>query len=56
VNQLAVALLARLHAEDGQTMVEYGLIITFISLVAIAVLIALGGNVVTPFVSASAAL
>jgi Flp pilus assembly pilin Flp len=56
VNDSTVARLTRLHAEDGQTMVEYGLIITFASLVAIAVLIALGGTVVTPFVAASASL
>jgi Flp pilus assembly pilin Flp len=44
----------RLQAEDGQTIVEYGLILTFIALVVIAVLGGLGTQVVSSFTSASA--
>jgi pilus assembly protein Flp/PilA len=40
--------------EQGQTMVEYGLILTFIALVVIAVLGNLGTAVVAMFNSASA--
>jgi Flp pilus assembly pilin Flp len=35
----------RLKSRKGQTLVEYALIIAFISVVAISVLIALGGKV-----------
>ena len=48
--------LASLQAEEGQTMVEYGLILALVSVVAIAILGTLGGNVVTTFTSASGAL
>ena len=56
MNTLLTRALARLRAEDGQTMVEYGLILALVSVVAIAILITLGGNVVTTFTSASSAL
>ena len=45
-----------MEAEEGQTMVEYGLILALVSVVAITVLITLGGNVVATFTSASSAL
>ena len=35
------------RAQDGQGLVEYGLIISLIAIVAIVALIALGGNVTT---------
>jgi pilus assembly protein Flp/PilA len=48
------SLLRRLQADDGQTIVEYGLLLTFIALVVIAVLGNLGTQVITSFSSASA--
>ena len=56
VNDLVLRAVARLQAEEGQTMVEYGLILALVSVVAITILIALGGNVVATFTSASSAL
>ena len=37
--------LRRLKSKKGQTLVEYALILAFISVVAISVLIALGGQI-----------
>jgi pilus assembly protein Flp/PilA len=48
--------IARLQAEDGQTMVEYGLILALVSVVAIVILQTLGTNVQATFSSASSAL
>jgi pilus assembly protein Flp/PilA len=48
--------LARARADEGQTMVEYGLILALVSVVAIAVLTLLGNEVVTTFSSAASAL
>jgi pilus assembly protein Flp/PilA len=56
MTDLLLKTVARLQAEAGQTMVEYGLILALISVVAITILIALGGNVVSTFNSASSAL
>jgi pilus assembly protein Flp/PilA len=39
----------RLRREDGQAMVEYGLILALVSVVAIAVLITVGGDVADVF-------
>jgi pilus assembly protein Flp/PilA len=47
---------ARIQAEEGQTMVEYGLILALVSVVAIAILTTLGTSVITTFTSASSAL
>jgi Flp pilus assembly pilin Flp len=41
--------LRRLKSKKGQTLVEYALILAFISVVAISVLIALGGQVTKVF-------
>ena len=41
----AKSALRRLKSKKGQTLVEYALILAFISVVAISVLIALGGQV-----------
>jgi pilus assembly protein Flp/PilA len=51
-----VQLLAARRAEQGQTMVEYGLILALVSVVAIAILTTMGGNVVNTFTSAANAL
>ena len=56
MNDLILRAIARLQAEEGQTMVEYGLILALVSVVAITILITLGGKVVTTFTSASTAL
>jgi Flp pilus assembly pilin Flp len=45
--------LRRLKSRKGQTLVEYALILAFISVVAIAVLIALGGQIKTVYTSIS---
>ena len=42
-----------LHEEDGQTLVEYGLLISLIALVVIAVLTLLGGKVKNTFNAAA---
>ena len=44
-------LVARLQVEreDGQAMVEYGLILALVSVVAIAALITVGGDLLTVF-------
>ena len=41
--------LRRMKSKKGQTLVEYALILAFISVVAISVLIALGGQVKAVF-------
>jgi pilus assembly protein Flp/PilA len=56
LNALSQQLLARLQADEGQTMVEYGLILALVSVVAIAILTTLGGSIQTTFSSASSAL
>lgn len=45
-----------LHEEDGQSLVEYGLLISLIALVIIAVLTVLGRQVSTVFDTANTAL
>ena len=49
-------IVSRLQADQGQTMVEYGLILALVSIVAIAILGTLGTNVITTFTSAANAL
>ena len=56
INELVLRMVARLQAEKGQTMVEYGLILALVSVVAITILITLGGKVTETFSSASGAL
>ena len=41
-----------LQEEEGQTLVEYGLLISLIALVVIAVLVTLGGKIKTVFTTA----
>jgi Flp pilus assembly pilin Flp len=41
--------LRRMKSKKGQTLVEYALILAFISVVAISVLIALGGQIKSVF-------
>jgi len=45
----AKSALRRLQSKKGQTLVEYALILAFISVVAISVLLALGKNVTSVF-------
>jgi Flp pilus assembly pilin Flp len=45
----AKSALRRMKSKKGQTLVEYALILAFISVVAISVLIALGGKVTSVF-------
>jgi pilus assembly protein Flp/PilA len=47
---------ARRDSEDGQAMVEYGLILALVSVVSIAILGTMGGQVTAVFTSISAAL
>ena len=56
MNDLILRAVARFQAEEGQTMVEYGLILALVSVVAITILITLGGSVISSFTSASTAL
>ena len=48
--------LRRLKSKKGQTLVEYALILAFISVVAISVLMALGNQVKTVFTTISSQL
>ncbi len=48
--------LRRLKSKKGQTLVEYALILAFISVVAISVLIALGNQVTKVFSSINSQL
>jgi len=52
----AKAALRRLKSRKGQTLVEYALILAFISVVAISVLIALGNQVKGVFTTISSQL
>ena len=45
-----------LQEEEGQTLVEYGLLISLIALVVIAVLSALGGRIRTVFNTATTSI
>jgi pilus assembly protein Flp/PilA len=45
-----------IHEEDGQTLVEYGLLISLIALVVIAILSILGGRIKNTFNSAANAI
>jgi pilus assembly protein Flp/PilA len=56
MSELVQRNLARIQADEGQTMVEYGLILALVSVVAIAILTTLGTNIVSTFTSASGAL
>lgn len=45
VNETIAKLMARQSDEQGQTMIEYGLIVALISIVAILTLTTVGGNI-----------
>jgi Flp pilus assembly pilin Flp len=55
INRAKLAL-RQLKSKKGQTLVEYALILAFISVVAISVLIALGGQVTHVFSTISSQL
>ncbi len=46
-------MLRLLHEEEGQTLVEYGLLVALIALVVIAILTVLGGKIRDVFVNAN---
>jgi len=52
----AKAALRRMKSKKGQTLVEYALILAFISVVAISVLIALGNQVKSVFTTINSQL
>ena len=54
--QLATRLTSRLSREDGATMVEYGLMVALIAVVALLAVTALGGNVAGKFQSIADAI
>ena len=56
VQYFAHMLTALSSEERGQTMVEYGLILALVSVVAITILGTLGTNVIATFTSAANAL
>jgi pilus assembly protein Flp/PilA len=49
-------LIARLQAEEGQTMVEYGLILALVSIAAVGALTLLGPAVSSQFASVTTSL
>ena len=49
----AMIALRRTNSKKGQTLVEYALILAFISIVAVGVLIALGNQIKTVFTTIS---
>lgn len=51
MNDFMLKLAARRESEDGQTMVEYGLILAIVSIVAIATLATVGTDLKTLFTS-----
>jgi pilus assembly protein Flp/PilA len=53
LKNIAIALISE---EEGQGMVEYALILALVSVVAIATLTTMGGNVNTVFTNATTAL
>jgi pilus assembly protein Flp/PilA len=50
------SLQARLHQEKGATMVEYGILISLISIAAIAAIILIGPKLLSAFSSAETAI
>ncbi len=50
VLQFGYSLLARLRAEEGQTMAEYGLLLAVIAVVVVAAAIILGNDISSLFV------
>jgi pilus assembly protein Flp/PilA len=53
---LQSAIYAIRNREEGQALVEYALILALVSVVAIAILTTLGGNIVTTLTSVANAL
>jgi Flp pilus assembly pilin Flp len=57
--QVLIGLIAWLRAsirdEDGQTLVEYGLILALVSIVTVVILMGLGQGIVAVFTSVSGA-
>ena len=53
---MRAVLSTRLLADEGQTTVEYGLILALVVLQSVAVLVALGGNLVVPLIPGLGAL
>ena len=49
MSDLILRISSRLQAEEGQTMVEYGLILALVSVVAIAALTQLGTGIIGTF-------
>ncbi len=47
--KLARALLVRTREAEGQALAEYGLILAFVAIAAVAAMVALGGVISTPF-------
>jgi pilus assembly protein Flp/PilA len=56
INEALLRMVTWMHREKGQTLVEYGLIVALISVVAIAVLTLTGTNIVSKFTSVVTAL
>jgi pilus assembly protein Flp/PilA len=55
-NHWTVALFARIQREEGQAMVEYGLILALVSILGIAALTLIGTDVKSAFEKVAAAL
>jgi Flp pilus assembly pilin Flp len=54
--RFALTILAGLRRRDGQTLVEYSLILTFVALVVIGVITALGGTISSVFSNTASAI
>ena len=56
LQDMIIELLARLEREEGQDLIEYSLLAALISVVSIAVIILLGGQIGTIFTTITNAL
>ena len=56
MNDFILKIAARRDSEDGQAMVEYGLILALVSVVAIGILATVGTDVKAVFTSIAASL
>ena len=54
--EMAFGLIARLRAEDGQTMAEYGLLLAVIAVVVVAAALILGDSISSLFLGVSKSL
>jgi Flp pilus assembly pilin Flp len=56
LNRVFIQLAAHMQREEGQTLVEYALIVTFIAIACVAAMTLLGGNISTKLQSIAGSL